>query len=269
MLDLIFSEQTLWTIAVLSTAAFIQSTVGFAAALFGIPILIWVGNDLMAAQLLVITAMLPQNAYAVWKLRKSIEFKEVVWPASIRIAAMPIGIIGLTYAMSWSAEGINQLVGCIILFAIMLQALVGIEWKSAKRWYWVTLTFGGSGILQGLSGMSGPPMVLWVHGQRYTADRARAFLFAMYISNFAPQVALLWWSFGNSVWYAVGVALLSVPFVLISAALGLKLGSRLGDRWIRPLSYTFLFLLALSSLLEPWLNATVYPWIQSLLSTSS
>lgn len=261
------TDQTLWTIAILTAAALIQATVGFAAALFGLPFLIWAGNDLMTAQVLIITAMLPQNVLAVWKLRKAIDFNEVFLPASIRILAMPIGIAGLGIVLTWSAAGINQLVGAIILSAVLMQGLVGIQWKSAKRWYWLTLTFGGSGILQGLSGMSGPPMVLWVHGQRYSADRARAFLFSMYISNFAPQVLLLWWSFGNLVWHAVGVALLSLPFVLLSAMLGLRLGTWMGERWLRPISYTCLLCLAACSLLDPWLRSTVYPYLQSLFSS--
>lgn len=248
-------EQICWTLVILSAAAFVQSTVGFAAALFGLPLLLWAGNDFMAAQVLIITAMMPQNLLSVWKLRKSLDLKEVVVPAVTRISALPLGILGLTYVMTWSRPAVNQLVGLIILCAVVMQALVGIEWKTAKRWYWIVITFGGSGFLQGLSGMSGPPMVLWVHGQRYSADRARCFLFCMYISNFVPQIALLSARYGTSVWQAMAVALLSLPMVLVGSILGLRLGSRLGDRWLRPISYLCLVALALSSLLDPWIRS--------------
>ena len=249
--ETVLTQQTGLTLLILALAAFIQATVGFAAALFGLPLLLWAGNDLVASQIMIITAMLPQNILAVWKLRQSIDYREVALPAAIRIAALPIGIIGLSYVMTWSDAGIHQLVGLIILLAVALQAMVGIEWKTAQNWYWLLVTFGGSGILQGLSGMSGPPMVLWVHGQRYSADRARAFLFAMYISNFLPQMLLLWWRFGEQVPRAALIAGLSLPAVLVSAMLGLKLGSLLGDRWLRPITYACLIWLALSSLLKP------------------
>ncbi|MCA9191852.1 MAG: sulfite exporter TauE/SafE family protein [Planctomycetales bacterium] len=244
----------LWSILILATAAFIQATVGFAAALFGLPLLLWVGIDLMTSQVLIITAMLPQNMFAVWKLRHSIDYREIVFPATIRIGALPIGVAGLALVMSWSAESINQFVGLLILLAVIVQSFVDIEWKNADHPFWIIVTFGSSGILQGISGMSGPPMVLWVHGRRYSADRARAFLFAMYISNFIPQICLLHYKFGTTVWQAVGVATLSIPFVLASAALGLRLGSWLGDRWLRPITYVCLLMLALSSLLDPWLK---------------
>lgn len=238
----------------LTIAATIQATVGFAAALFAMPLLIWGGSNLMAAQLMVVTAMLPQNVFGVWRLRHAITLQEVAVPATIRIAAMPIGILGLGYLMTWPLDAVNQFVGIMIIAVIVSQAWVGVEWKTAKRWYWVLITFGGSGILQGLSGMSGPPLVLWVHGQRYSADHARAFLFAIFISNFIPQLALLQWKFGNVIWQSVGIAVLALPFVLLGAMLGLRIGHRLGERWLRKISYLGLFCLGLSSLLAPWLK---------------
>jgi hypothetical protein len=219
----------------------------------------WAGNDLMESQIMIITAMLPQNVFAVWKLRKSIDLREVIVPATIRIAALPIGVAGLAVVLTWSAVRINQFVGGLILLAVGIQALVGIEWKNAKKPFWVAVTFGGSGILQGVSGMSGPPMVLWVHGQRYSIDRARAFLFSMYISNFIPQILLLWLKFGNTVFQAMIVAALSLPLVILSAMLGLRLASLLGDRWLRPITYAGLVVLALYSLLAPWLRSFLYP----------
>jgi uncharacterized protein len=257
-------QQIAWSVIIVAMAAFIQATVGFAAALFGLPLLLWAGNNLMEAQVLIISAMLPQNVFAVWKLRKSIDVREIIVPATIRIGALPIGIAGLAIVLTWSTTHINQFVGLLILLAVVAQALVGIEWKNAKKPVWMVIVFGGSGFLQGISGLSGPPMVLWVHGQRYPVDRARAFLFSMYITNFIPQVLLLWWKFGNSVFEALLLGLWSLPLVLLGATLGLRLGSWLGDRWLRPATYACLVWLALCSLLEPWLRLSLYPWLHTL-----
>ncbi|MFK7737840.1 MAG: TSUP family transporter [Pirellulaceae bacterium] len=246
--------QTWGSICVLTLSSVIQASFGFAAALFGMPLLLWLGNDLMSSQVMIISAMLPQNILGLYRLRKSLDLREVVGPACLRISALPLGILCMVYVISWTPARVNQLVGVILLLAVVAQLFVGFEWKSAKRWYWQVATFGGSGFLQGLSGMSGPPLVMWVHGQRYAADRARAFLFAIFISNFLPQVCLLWWRFGNDVWIAVGTAVAALPTVLGGAILGLRLGSRLGDTWLRPLSYGLLLALAVSSLLSPWLR---------------
>lgn len=246
-------RQAVLSILIVCLAAFVQATVGFAAALLGLPLLLWAGNDLMSSQVMVITAMMPQNILSVWKLRKSIQFREVLLPATIRISALPIGVLGLSAVMTWNSTSVNQMVGVIILLALGMQLLVGIQWKSAKQLHWIIATFGGSGILQGLSGMSGPPMVLWVHAQRYSADHARAFLFSMYISNYIPQMCMLFAKFGMPVLSAATTALYSIPLVLLAASLGLKLGSWFGDNRLRPITYVCLALLALASLLRPWM----------------
>lgn len=258
MIDTLLSPEVWGSILVLSLAAMVQASVGFGAALFSIPLLLWVGNDLMVSQTLVFTAMMPQNVLGYWRLRNSVRRDEIVAPALIRIAALPLGVLCLTYVLTWSAAQVNQLVGLLIVLAVVSQFFIGIEWKNATRWYWLLVTFGGSGFLQGLSGMSGPPLVLWVHGQRFEAAKARAFLFAMYISNFGPQLLILWLKFGSQVWVAVGVALLSLPTVLLGAMLGLKVGQRIGDS-LRTISYIMLLSLAMFSLLSPWVRA----WLSS------
>lgn len=260
-----FSEQLIWSLSIVAVAAFLQATVGFAGGMFGLPLLLWAGNDLMESQVLTVTAMLPQNLLGLWKLRRSIDLREVLWPATIRIATLPIGVAGLAVVLTWPTHSIQQLVGLLILFALAIQCLVGIQLQRPRRPLWMLTVFGGSGVLQGLSGMSGPPMVLWLHAQRTNADRTRAFLFAMYISNFLPQVSLLWYKFGNRVFAAMLVGVVALPIVLLSAMLGLRLGSWLGDRWLRPATFALLTWIGISSLCEPWLQAAFYPWIHSWL----
>ncbi len=256
------SAQTMWSCLIVAAAALVQATVGFAAAMFGLPLLMWVGNDFVESQVLLVTAMLPQNLFSLWKLRNKIDLREVALPVALRTAAMPIGIVGLAIVMTWPQGSIHQLVGALILLALGVQTLVGAQWRSARHPVWMGLVFGGSGVLQGLSGMSAPPMVLWVHAQRYSHDRARAFLFAIYCSNFVPQILLLWWKFGNPVFQSMAVALLALPGVMLSAMLGLRLGSRLGERWMRPAIFALLLWIGLSSLLQPWLQTYVLPWLR-------
>lgn len=250
----ILTSQTLWSCLIVAVSAMVQATVGFASALLGLPLLLWAGNDMVEAQVLMVTGMLPQHIFGVWKLRQSIDWREIVWPATIRTATLPIGIAGLAIVVTWPTTRVQQFVGVLILLALATQALVGVEWRSARRPWWMAIVFGGSGVLQGISGMSGPPVVLWVHAQRFTHDHARAFLFAMAITNFLPQVLLLWWKFGSPVLHAMGVGLLALPLVLLSAMCGLRLGSRLGTRWLRTVTFGLLLWIGLSSLLSPWLQ---------------
>jgi uncharacterized membrane protein YfcA len=167
---------------------------------------------------------------------------------------MPIGVFGLGALMARSQETIGQVVGLIILISIGLQSLSGKRFERATSWPWMLITFGGSGLLQGLSGIGGPPMVLWTYSQNYTVDRARAFLFALYIANFIPQMLVLNIKFGSAIWNSAVLGLMATPFILAGADLGLRMGNKLGDRWLRPLVYTILVSLAGMLVVGPWLK---------------
>jgi uncharacterized membrane protein YfcA len=249
-----FEPQFVATLFILAGSACLQATVGFAAGLMGIPLLLWAGNSLPEAQVLIITAMLPQNALLVWKLRHHIQPREVAMPAIVRLSFMPLGLLALAWLVGHYAVAIKPLVGAIVLAAVSSQMINARPWANAQRWYWVLGTFGLSGVLQGLSGMSAPPMLLWVHGQRFSANRARSFLFAMYLSNFLPQLALMLWAFGPTLLTSVLLALTALPLIVLGSLLGLRLGNRLGDRWLRPVTYGLLIWMAVACLLDPWLS---------------
>ncbi len=231
-----------------------QATVGFAAGLMGIPLLLWAGNTLPEAQVLIITAMLPQNSILLWKLRDHISLKEVAVPATIRLAFMPLGLLILAWLVKNSSLAIKPLVGSIVLLAVLSQALTGRKWETAGKWYWILTVFGLSGILQGVSGMSAPPMLLWVHGQRFSAKRARCFLFANYLSSFLPQMILMFIAFGPSMLRSVIIALCALPLIILGSFAGLWMGNRISDRWLRPITYVILIWMAIACMLDPWLN---------------
>jgi uncharacterized membrane protein YfcA len=206
------------------------------------------------AQIMIITAMFPQNAYSLWKLRQHTSWQEVAAPASIRLAFLPIGILTLAWLVEHSVGMIKPLVGGIVLAAVILQSFNGRPWTTAGRWYWVLVAFGTSGLLQGFSGMSAPPMLLWLHGQRFAAKRARSFLFAIYLSSFVPQLLLMFVTFSPELLGSMRVAVMALPLVLVGTYCGLAIGNRFGDRWLRPVTYTLLVWMALACMLDPWLN---------------
>jgi uncharacterized protein len=246
--------QVIATVFILASAACLQATVGFAAGLMGIPLLLWAGNSLPEAQTLIITAMLPQNALLLWKLRHHTSASEIAVPAVVRLAFMPLGLFALAWLVRNSSHLIEPLVGAIVLTAVIAQTISGRRWESAGRWYWVLATFGLSGLLQGISGMSAPPMLLWVHGQRFSANRARSFLFAMYLTNFLPQLALMLWAFGPKLLTSVLLALVALPLIVSGSLIGLRLGNRIGDKGLRPVTYALLIWMAIACLLDPWLS---------------
>jgi uncharacterized protein len=243
------TERLVLSMLVLALSAMLQATLGFAAGVLGIPLLMWSGNSLPEAQLMIITAMLPQNLLGLWRLRSHVTLREIAWPGLIRVLCLPLGLLGMSTILVTAPHWIDPLIGTLILVAVVTQWVRGSSWPTAGRWYWVLPTFGLSGLLQGLTGMSAPPMVLWLQGQRLPADKSRAFLFSMYLISFLPQLCLMLWGFGPTMLSSGLVSVAALPLVLIAAAIGLRFGTVLGEHRLRPAIYLLLIWMALTAIL--------------------
>jgi uncharacterized membrane protein YfcA len=225
--------------------------IGFAAAMFGIPILMLCGFEMPEAQVIVITAMLPQNILAVWQLRKELSWREWIIPALVRVAFLPLGV----FVMGWMQEEakplLRQFVGVVMLAATGMQWLSKKEPKNETATHWMVGTFSLSGFLQGLCGMSGAPMVLWCYARPWSANKVRAFLFTVYLTSFLPQWLMLAGRFGKIVPAAGLRTVMALPLVLLGTFAGLKLAHHIPDHAARQLSYAVLIILAAIELLHP------------------
>ncbi len=244
---------------VLCLGIFIQAASGFAAGLLIISALVWVGYSIPEAQASLLVATVPQNLWSVWLLRDSIEPRRIAWPAIGRIACLPLGIIALTELESYSMDSIKQVVG-----GVMLAVTLAIIWvrpmpRAGLHWGWAWLAFPLSGFLQGLVGMGGPAMVLWVQAHDWDTWRSRGFMFAMYSVSLIPALGLLVYAFGNRV---TGPALFSAamtPLLLVATSLGIQAGTRLGQHRLRRVTLGLLLILGALSLASPMLPSANRP----------
>ncbi|MEP4680528.1 MAG: sulfite exporter TauE/SafE family protein, partial [Rhodopirellula bahusiensis] len=121
---------------------------------------------------------------------------------------------------------------------------------------WSYLVFPLSGFLQGLVGMGGPPMVLWVQAHDWDTRRMRGFLFSMYLISLAPGIAILVWFFGSRVIPPALIATAAIPILLMVTWVGLKVGTALGTQRLRRITMALLLLMGLAGLAAPWLSPT-------------
>lgn len=252
-----FQPDTTWWITtllvgvILAFCGALQAMIGFAAAMFGIPLLMLCGFEMPEAQVIVITAMFPQNVLAVWQLRKEIRWQEWIVPALIRVLFLPIGI----FVMGWMQESakplLRQVVGIVILAATLIQIFNRRSTKSEGSTASMIGTFSLSGFLQGLCGMSGAPMVLWCYAKPWNANKIRGFLFTVYLTSFGPQWLMLWNSFRETVPEAGLRTLIALPLILTGTVVGLRLARLVPDEMARRISYSVLLLLASIEILHP------------------
>jgi uncharacterized protein len=97
-------------------------------------------------------------------------------------------------------------------------------------------------------------MVLWVLAHDWSMNRARGFLYFIFVSGLLPQALLLWYAFGDSILIAMLVSLAALPAVLVGLWLGLFLGRLISDRLLRLLSLALLVVIAVGAIVTPYLH---------------
>ncbi len=239
---------------ILGLGIFIQSAAGFAAGLFIVPVLLWTGYSIPEAQTSLLVATIPQNLWGVWQFRDHIERREVLFPAALRLAFLPIGMGCLVVLEELPTVQLRQIVGGIMLSVTLAIIAMKPTPRVALPMGWSWLAFSASGFLQGVCGMGGPAMVLWVQAHAWDTKKSRGFLFCMYLISLVPALVSLWLYFGDRVIRPAQTAALLIPVLLVITSLGLRAGTWLGRDRLKRLTLALLVLMGLAGIFAPWLS---------------
>ena len=253
-------------VCILCCGIFIQSAAGFAAGLFMIPALLWIGYSIPEAQSSLLVATIPQNLWGVWSFRDAIEPRKVALPGMMRIAFLPLGVLVLRTFESFSLVTIRQFVGGVVLAFILVIMVFRPRPRKELHFGWMWLAFPISGFLQGLVGMGGPPMVFWVQAHAWDTRRTRGFLFAMYLVSLLPAIGFLYGVFGSIIVKPAILTAILIPLLLAVTYLGLKFGTWLGRERLRRVTFGILILMGLSGLAAPLLTSNELVKTQSSIS---
>lgn len=238
--------------AILLASSVVQGAVGFAGGLFSIPLLMLTGIPLPEAVSINMIASTVQNALGAWRLRREIDFRGAFRPTMLRFLALPFGVWTLYLVGSSNKDLASQVVGVIILAILAIQWLLSVPPQDKLHWGWEIAAFLGGGFLLGLCGMGGPVMVLWVMAHRWPVIRAKAFLYYLFATGMIPQALLLWLFFGDRIFTAFWLGVLSIPALVVGMLIGLWIGSQLPDHVIRRLTVGVLVAIAVSSIGMPF-----------------
>jgi uncharacterized membrane protein YfcA len=239
---------------IISLASALQSAIGFGYALFATPLLVWIGIPLPSVITLVSTCSLFQSLFGVIDLRHHVPWRLSLIATPMRIVGLIIGILMLRVLVGLSIMHIRMVIGCVLCAMIILQLLYHPAPRQHLHWAWGGLAFTGSGVLSGLCGMGGPPLVFWVMAHDWGSHKSRAFLFATFTAGIPVQLILLGISFGKSIVENFVLALLLTPIVYIGSMLGLAIGNRISKNLLRRLVYALLLFIAVSAIVTPFLS---------------
>jgi uncharacterized membrane protein YfcA len=236
--------------AILLVSTTIQATVGFAAGLFGIPLLMLVGRSLPEAVLINLIASLVQSGWGAYELRRKIAWRRTVKPVAIRLLAMPAGIYTMGLVDSSNRIQATRMIGLVLLAIVVSQWLWRIEPRERLHPAWGCLAFSASGFMAGFCGMGGPALVLWLVSHRWSAAKSRAFMFSVFAAGMLPQGAMLLWSFGSQLYDALVLGIVGIVPVLVGTAIGMRLGRGLPKTRLVRMAYGLLVLLAVSAIVR-------------------
>jgi uncharacterized membrane protein YfcA len=236
-------------------ASAIQSAVGFAFALFSTPLLLWIGIPLPSAIAAVAVCSFVQAILGARHLRASVPWRLSLIATGVRVATIIVGLLILKRMANLDTGGVRLVVGCVLCVLVVIQLTSKVHPSRMVHWLCGGLAFSTSGLLVGVCGMGGPPMVLWSLAHNWPMEKTRGFLFAVMAVSIPIQIALLYMTFGGDILRATAMALLLAPVVFLGAAIGLPLGNQMPKEVLRRIVHLILLAIGLGSIIPAVVQA--------------
>ncbi len=241
-------QEILITGLILCFAGLAQSAAGFGYALFATPLLLLCGMALPQAITLVVTCSLCQSLTGLHHLRAVVPWKSSFAASGIRLTGICIGLFALKVLVQLEPEKIKLTVGIILCAIVCLQLIVRPNPQVSPHPAWAGIAFLGSGLLSGICGMGGPPLVLWSMAQPWDSRKVRAFLFGVFSCSLPVQLILLSLTFGMEILRFAGLGLLLFPFVWLGTMMGLPIGNRIEKPQLQKIACLILLVVGTGSI---------------------
>lgn len=209
--------------AVLLLAQTVYVTVGFGSGLLALGCLALLQLDVTDVVVTLMFTSLPAELAVVWR-----SWRQLDWAAVFRVCVgVAIGTaIGTVLLATQPPEYLVQLLGTLLLlcgfaFLLIARTSVALVWPS-----WTQLPIGlSSGMLSGLLGAGGPPLVIYYRLAGASKDTFRGSLMAIFLAATLVRVA----ASGASGLVTV-TRVTSAGCLLPAAALGIVLGKALHSK---------------------------------------
>jgi uncharacterized membrane protein YfcA len=234
---------------VILLASTIQSAVGFAFALFSAPLLIWLGMPLPNTIATMAVCSSIQSAAGARELRAAVPWRSALTATLIRTLMFIAGLVLLKRLVTWDPALIKMIVGITLCALVAMQFSAGNKSAEHVHWAWGGLAFSSSGILAGVTGMGGPPLVLWSLAHNWSAKRTRGFLFAVFATSIPIQLFMLYVAFGSDILLSILIALCMTPAVILGGRIGMPIGNRMSKPTLRRIILVILLIIGVSSIM--------------------
>lgn len=181
--------------------------------------------------------------------------REALIATAIRLIFVFLGLLLLKRLAALRPDQIRMALGCILCTLIAIQLLWNPKPVKALHWCWAGLAFSLSGLLAGICGMGGPPLVFWLMAHNGSTQKTRGFLFAVFATSIPVQIGLLSLIFGMSILWNVLIGIGFLPLVSLGTAIGLPIGNRMAKNTLRRVAYIILLFIGMMAILPAFLTS--------------
>jgi uncharacterized membrane protein YfcA len=247
-------QQFLLAMSVILGCSVVQGGLGFGYDLLALPLMVLLGFDLPQVLMILLVTSTLQTVMAVVQWRAAVDWRELAPVIVASVLGLPVGM-ALLRQLSFADPGtIQQAVGALVIVALVIRAGVRVPPRetvpAAAGW----LAGFSGGLLGGLAGISGPPLVLWTYAHAWPGDKARVTPQAFSLPLAPLRLGLLCWMFPHAGVSSLPMAAALLPATVGGMWMGLRLGDRIAAPRLRAWAYALLLLLGLVCLGWPVLQ---------------
>lgn len=249
-----FIEMPLPEIVVVGVIIFlggmVQSVIGFGYALFATPLLLLLGIPLPDIIILVSTSSMLQAGIGVRKLNEEVPWRLSITATAFRLVSLCVGLFFLKKMVDMHVSYIRIMIGVILSLLVTIQLLWRPVPVKKMHYGWDLLAFITSGLIGGTCGMGGPPLVLWAMAHDWSAQKARGFLFAVFVTSIPVQILLMGFMFGFSILWNAVLGMICFPLIYFGTSIAIPIGTRIGMERLRQVTYVVLLIVGINSVVS-------------------
>lgn len=236
---------------ILAGGSAIQSAAGFGFGLFATTLMLFSGMPAEQAIPLTGAAAIMQLIAAAWHLRSDVQWGTVLRFSVIAIAMQPVGAWLLGQLSAMGPGVVLQVFGCVVFVAVIMQWAIRPAPHERLHPGWGVLAMSVAGLMQGLTGLSGPPVVLWVMAHDWSARRSRAMMFAIFVVIAPTNLINYYIRFGAPALHGAVLGVLFIPAVFIGMMPGMWIGHHTPKHRLRQAAFVILLAVAVYAVAKP------------------
>ena len=229
---------------VISFSGFIRGFLGFGSGLITIPILSLLYSPIFAIVFNIIIEI-PTSIYLTITGAKTCRFKEISPMFISTIITIPIGIF---FLLAINEQVIKIIMSVLVIFFVIIIAS-GWRLKSTITTYVLIFTGAISGLMQGIAGMGGPPIVTILLSKGDNNDVTRGNTLIMFSAIvFSAVLSIYYFNLFSKTLILTGI--ITSPLYLIASFLGSQFYNLSGSKYYRNISLLLLGLIGFATLLD-------------------